>query len=354
VSTDGLSWNNLVTPVTPQSVVGGAAGLVITGPRAASGAAGTIETWRTSDGEGWFGGHLLAGVQSVGRAFAVPHGFVALGMVGPNSYELLESTDGLDWRVSAKAPAGAMYFLEQVGGHLVASLTRAPLTDFASMTSDPVLAWQSVDGENWQPLLGPDGRQFSGRVASVGDSGAAFEWDATASSWHLAYMVQPQAPVATATPAPSKPGPRATPWAIASAYLCSRTDAQAIPVQANLKGLTGWKLAYETWAFGSGSYTTCGASYDVVGSEMAVVASCDTAQTVSVSLLDASPDAGTGDARTFAYFDFDCPIASSTPLFVFSISGELAQVGHPVQVMIDGPIEGNVRLMLQTTNAAAP
>ena len=54
VSTDGLSWNSLVTPVEPQSVVGGAAGLVITGPQSATGAAGTIETWRTSDGQGWY------------------------------------------------------------------------------------------------------------------------------------------------------------------------------------------------------------------------------------------------------------------------------------------------------------
>ena len=354
VSTDGLSWNSLVTPVEPQSVVGGAAGLVITGPQSATGAAGTIETWRTSDGQGWFGGHLLAGIQSVGHAFSVPHGFVALGMFGLNSYKLLESTDGLDWRVSAQAPAGAMYFLDQVGGHLVAGLTRAPWTDFASVVSDPVMVWQSVDGENWQPLLGPDGRQFSGRVGSAGDRGAAFTWDQAASAWHLAYLVQPQTPISTATPAATKAGPRATPWAIASANACLRTDAQAIPVQANLRSLTGWKLAYETWGFGSGSYTSCGASYDVVGSEMAVLATCDTAQTVSVSLLDASPDAGAIDARTFAYFDFDCPIASSAPVFVFGVSGQLPQVGHPVQVLINGPIEGNVRLMLQTTNAPTP
>jgi hypothetical protein len=354
VSTDGLSWNSLVTPVAPQSVVAGAAGLVITGPQSATGAAGTVETWRTSDGEGWFGGHLLAGVQSVGRAFSVPHGFVALGMFGLNSYKLLESTDGLDWRVSAEAPAGAVYFLDQVGGHLVAGLTRAPWTDFASVASDPVLVWQSVDGENWQPLLGPDGRQFSGRVGSAGDRGAAFQWDQAASTWHLAYLVQPQVPISTATPAASTSGPRATPWAIASANVCSRTDAMAIPVQADLHGLTGWRVAYEAWGFSQGSYTGCGATYDVVGSEMAVVATCDTAQTVSVNLLDASVDAQAGDARTFAVFDFGCPIASSAPVFVFGISGDVAHVGHPVQVLIKGPIEGNVRLMLQTTNAPTP
>jgi hypothetical protein len=32
----------------------------------------------------------------------------------------------------------------------------------------------------------------------------------------------------------------------------------------------------------------------------------------------------------------------------------VAHVGHPVQVLIKGPIEGNVRLMLQTTNAPTP
>jgi hypothetical protein len=207
VSTDGLSWNSLVTPVAPQSVVGGAAGLVITGPQPAAGADGAIETWRTSDGEGWFGGHLLAGVQSVGRAFSVPHGFVALGMVGSNSYKMLESTDGLDWRVSARAPSGAMYTLDQVGGHLVASVAHAPWTDVASVISDPAMVWQSVDGENWQPLLGTDGHQFSGRVSSVGDRGAAFTWDPAASAWHLAYLVQPPTPIgaATQTATPARP-----------------------------------------------------------------------------------------------------------------------------------------------------
>ena len=356
VSTDGLSWDSLVTPVAPQSVVAGAAGLVITGPQTASGAAGTIETWRTSDGNGWFGGHLLAGLQSVGRAFAVPHGFVALGMFGSNSYKLLESTDGLDWRVSAQAPAGAMYILDQVGGRLVASVTHAPWTDFASVISDPALVWQSADGENWQPLLGPDGRQFSGRISSVGDRGAAFQWDQAASTWHLAHLVQPQTPISAATPAESNVGPRATPWAIASAYLCSRADPQAIPVQANLNGLTGWQVAYEAWGFGlgSGSYTGCGASYNVVGSEMAVLATCDSSQTLVVDLLDATVDAGTSDARQFAAFQFDCPIASSSPVVVGRISGDVAHVGRPVQVLIKGPLEGNVRLLLQTANATAP
>jgi hypothetical protein len=358
-STDGLSWNSLVMPVAAQSVVGGGAGLVVTGSQAATGADGTIATWRTSDGEGWFGGHLLAGVQSVGRAFAVPHGFVALGSFGLNSYKLLESTDGLDWRVSAQAPAGAMYFLDQVRGHLVASVTHAPWTDFGSVIGDPALAWQSVDGENWQPLLGPDGRQFSGRISSAGDRGAAFTWDQAASVWHLTYLVEPQTPISTATPAPSKAGPPATPWALASANACSRSDAQALPIKADLDGLAGWKVAYEAWGFSQGSYTGCGALYDVAGHNLAVLATCDTAQTVSVSVLDASVDAragdtGANDSRTFAYFDFSCPIAWSAPVVVFGIAGEDAWVGHPVRVQINGPVEGNVRLMLQTTNASAP
>jgi hypothetical protein len=182
---------------------------VITGPQSATGAAGAFETWSTGNGQTWRRGHLPAATQlpgyavSVGRAFSIPHGFVALGMFGFSSYTLLESTDGVDWRVSAHAPAGALYFLDQVGGHLVAGLTRAPIIDLASTRSDPVLAWQSADGENWQPLLGPDGRQFSGRVDSVGDEGMALVWDPTASTWHIAYVVRPRTTVSTATPAAS-------------------------------------------------------------------------------------------------------------------------------------------------------
>jgi hypothetical protein len=70
----------------------------------------------------------------------------------------------------------------------------------------------------------------------------------------------------------------------------------AIPVQVNLAGLAGWKVAYEASDFGSGSAAAA----------------------------------------------------------VFRVSGDVARTGHPVQVPIRRQIEGNVRIMLQTTAATAP
>jgi hypothetical protein len=332
-STDGQQWTREPLPVTVQTYFAGDSGVVVAGKDVSMLGPTTNETWLSRDGKAWSIVHLPPACLELDRIVSLPNGYAGMCHTASGSWIAISSADELTWQEIGSAPDGVVQTMDAYAGRLVVSVHHG--------TPSSALLWQSADdGATWLPVVGPDGHEAQGQPLDLGGHLALFTWDRASDTWRLSYLGTPagssvggSAPAGpSATPAPTQLLPSSSP----------RACGDSIPVMVDLDGIRGWAPVYRSETHGRDS---CSSFMGVLGSKIAVQATCTVAQTLQVELLDNGP---------FASFQVDCPIAGASPQVVFRLSGAASLVGDTVQVSVVGPAAGDYEFLVQTAGTAVP
>lgn len=326
--------------------------------------------WTTTDGVNWTALTVPPGFVYVGNVQPLPGGgFMAVGDDGSsNVMTLLRSNDGVDWQEVPSGVAGTLFSILRIGDVLVAS--SIPGSPAESNLSD-LRVWQSQDwGLSWQPLIGPNGSQISGLGIPFGNgvgievpnaqSEPRLSWVGTWNGARSATTPQPLHSVAARSLGPTISVPTITPTTeLASEGPCNSavtpsggplnawgTPAWFPAIQQNLEGMGGWRMI--GGSYGGNSYGCSFSGVEGTGSEVAVIASCDTPQILDVQLLDTTTDS----RRIVASFQVTCAIPLSSPQPVFATS-DYTPPGHTLQIYVKSPvpIAGTYAFMIQTTGS---
>ena len=277
LSPDGIAWSKASD--LPFDTGGAGSGYYI-GPTMTAGlyAAGvgadgtTGPTWRTTNGRDWQVVNMPTGYSQLNSVVTLPDGSLrGVASTFDNSAPnvIVDSADGLTWRIDSTGPTGSVDMFVVVGDRMVAYVSTSNTGPHQILQSDD---W----GKTWRPLLDLSGQPVVGSVATVGGRLEIQDTD-LATHWLLTPVQEnpPASPIESAmapvSASPSEPKTPAVTAAPSPTISVNRT-----PLPASLTGEWTWRQTDGThfagaFAVPGGFIATCG---HIAGNELADASLC--------------------------------------------------------------------------------
>jgi len=376
VSPDGIAWSKAsdlpfdagsagvgyyIGPTTP-------AGLYAAGT-SAGGAIGP--TWRTTNGRDWHVAAMPAGYSQLSSVVTLPDGSlrgVASTFDNSAANVIVDSADGLTWRIDPTGPTWSVDMFVVVGDRMVAYVGSTPYTG-----SHKIL--QSDDwGKSWRPLLDLSGKPAVGSIATIGGRLQILDTDLT-THWLLTPMQESAAtPAPSPSPAESQsagPTPESSPSVVASDSPAPSAEPSTEPSGAppatptvgcgsppsgagsvalipDLEGVGGWTAVYEAWGDSAGQ---CESTYGALSRHTAIVVQCTSMNMIRVDVQAAA--SATADWATVGSFDVPC---QPGPDNVFQGTYDTVQtpVGANVRLLVAASPGGTYEILVQTADWLGP
>jgi hypothetical protein len=374
VSSDGIAWSKAsdLPFDTASAGVGYYLGPTMTAGLYAVGlsAGGVVgPTWRTTNGRDWHVATLPAGYSQLSSVVTLPDGSlrgVASTFEGSVPSVIVDSADGLTWRIDPTGPTGSVETFVVVGDRMVVYVG-------STSTTGPYKVLQSDDwGKSWRPLLDLSGKPVVGSIGMLGgrleirDTDMATHWLLTpvqesaatpapspspAESQSVSPMLDPSPSVVESdSPTPSaEPSASLAPSATPNVGCGSPpSGAGSVALIPDLEGVAGWTAAYEAWGDSAGQ---CDSALGPLSRHTAIVLQCTSMNTIHVDVQAAA--SATADWTTVGSFDVPC---QPGPDNVFQGTYDTLQtpVGANVRLLVTASPGGAYEILVQTADWLGP